>query len=188
MVARRHSEHRKSSLLGVVGIAAVLLSGCGNGNGLAALRSGSAQPASQNPEYVIGGNDELSIRYVYNPSFDQTVAVQPDGRIALPMIGQVMAAGRTPKELSRELWELYDRYLQRPDVIVTVKNAGSQRVFIGGEVGRPGVVPLEPGMTISTAITAAGGFRDTAGQSKVVLLRRDPAGAEQRTRSTSHES
>ena len=110
MVARRHSEHRKSSLLGVVGIAAILLSGCGNGNGLAALRSGSAQPASQNPEYMIGGNDELSIRYVYNPSFDQTVAVQPDGRIALPMIGQVTAAGRTPKELSRELWELYDRY------------------------------------------------------------------------------
>ena len=107
MVARRYSEHRKSSLLGVVGIAALLLSGCGNGNGLPALRSGSVQPASQNPEYMIGGNDELSIRYIYNPSFDQTVAVLPDGRIALPMIGQVMAAGRTPKELSRELWDLY---------------------------------------------------------------------------------
>ena len=64
MVARRYSEHRKSSLLGVVGIAALLLSGCGNGNGLPALRTGSVQPASQNPEYVIGGNDELSIRDV----------------------------------------------------------------------------------------------------------------------------
>ena len=127
-------------------------------------------------QYVVGSGDQLSVHLTYNPSFDQVVEVQPDGRIALPMVGSVLAAGRTVDTLSHQLTEQYGVYLQRPDVVLTLKNDGSQRILVGGEVARAGSMPLEPGTTISDAITAAGGFKDSADADQVLLFRRDASG------------
>jgi protein involved in polysaccharide export with SLBB domain len=130
-------------------------------------------------EYVIGRDDLLQVRFMYNASFDQTLTVQPDGRIALPMVGAVVVSGQTPSRLSAELSRLYEPYLQRPDISVLVKSADSQRAFIGGEVQKASVVNLTPGMTISSALIAAGGLKDSADSKRIVLLRRDGSGNEQ---------
>lgn len=127
-------------------------------------------------QYVIGSGDQLSVHLTYNPSFDQVVEVQPDGRVALPMIGPVLAAGRTVEVLSRQLTSQYGVFLKRPDVVLTLKNDGSQRILVGGEVARAGSIALEPGTTIADAITAAGGFKESADADKVLLFRRDPSG------------
>ena len=126
--------------------------------------------------YVIGSGDQISVHLTYNPSFDQVVEVHPDGRIALPMIGSVLAAGRTTEALTQEIAHDYGTYLQRPDVVLTLKNNGSQRILVGGEVVRAGSMALEPGTTISDAITAAGGFKDSADVDDVLLFRRDKSG------------
>lgn len=164
------------TLGGVIGLVA-LLGGCGQG-GPGDLQDASALSMPAASEYVIGSDDELTLHFTYNANFDQTETVQQDGRIALPMIGQIAAAGMTPQQLAGRLSDGYAAILQHPEVVVMVKNAASQRVFVTGEVGRSGVVPLSPDMTITSAITAAGGLKDTAGGSHVVVFRRDPAGVE----------
>ncbi len=139
----------------------------------------AAATAMTPEEYVIGRDDQLQIHFMYNTSFDQTLTVQPDGRIALPMVGAVVASGQTPSSLSEALSRLYDPYLQRPDIAVIVKSADSQRAFIGGEVQKASLVNLTPGMTISGALIAAGGLKDSADSKRIVLLRRDDTGNEQ---------
>lgn len=155
---------------------AALLAGCnGTGNLPPAIALEAPAPAA---DYVIGADDELSLHFTYATGLDENVAVQQDGRIALPMMGPVMAGGLTPQQLAARVSGMYADTLQRPEVVVLVKTATSQRVFIDGEVVRPGVVPLSPEMTLIGAITAAGGLKDSAGLSDIVLLRHDATGTE----------
>jgi protein involved in polysaccharide export with SLBB domain len=158
-------------------LCALLLSACGgpdNPRLQDIAQANRAVPA----DYVVGGDDDLAVTFTYNPNLSETVPVQQDGRIALPMVGQVVAAGQTPAALSARFTALYGPILQRPEVVVSVKSASSQRVYVAGEVGHPGVVPLDPDMTITSAISAAGGLKDSAGLHHVVVLRRDGTGAE----------
>lgn len=167
---------RNSALAGSAALIGLFLSGCAPD--VAAGRASDLLAASRGStaHYLIGSGDQVSVHFTYNPSFDQTVQVQPDGRIALPMVGTVQASGQTPDGLSGELASQYTAYLRRPNIVVTVNNAGSQRIVVGGEVGRAGSIPLEPGTTISDAITAAGGLKDSAAADRVLLLRRDGDG------------
>jgi protein involved in polysaccharide export with SLBB domain len=178
----KSSVTRKYPAAAIVGclIGLVVLSGCVSGPVLPpappATTGNAAVPAG---EYVIGGNDVLVVNFQYNPDFNQTLTVQPDGRIKLPMIGSVMAGGQTPTGLAAQLARDYNPYLQRPDISVIVQTTGSQQAFIGGEVVKAGMVALQPGMTISSALIAAGGLKDSAEATRVVLLRRNQNGAEQ---------
>jgi protein involved in polysaccharide export with SLBB domain len=156
-----------------------LLAGCVSGAGLPPLPWEMAAAPMSPAHYIIGPEDMLSIHFQYDPSFDQTLKVQPDGRITLPMIGSVLADGQTPNVLAAALSQAYDPYLQRPDVDVIVTSALSHQVFIGGEVARPGLITLQPGMTITAALMAAGWLKDSAAYSSIVLLRRDGRGSEQ---------
>jgi polysaccharide export outer membrane protein len=157
----------------------LLVAGCTTGPVLPPVAPAAQQAASPPSEYVIGANDTLAVNFQYNPAFNQTLAVQPDGRIKLPMIGPVVAAGETPTALAAKLAQAYDPYLQRPDVAVIVQATGSLQAFIGGEVWKAGMVTLQPGMTISGALISAGGLKDSADASRVVLLRRDENGTQQ---------
>jgi len=107
---------------------------------------------------------------------DAVLPVQHDGRITLPMIGEVMAAGATPQLLGARITGLYAPILQRPDVVISVRDAASQRIYVAGEVGHPGIVTLDPAMNVTSAITAAGGIKDTAGLAYVIIIRRGPDG------------
>lgn len=130
------------------------------------------------PEYRIYPGDQLDIKFFYNPELNESVVVRPDGKISLQLVNEIQAAGLTPSELDAVLTRAYTQELRRPVVTVIVKSFTGQRVYVGGEVGTPGltlgVVPLVPGMTALQAVINAGGFRETARPGAVIVIRKGP--------------
>lgn len=121
--------------------------------------------------YRIQVGDLLAIRFFYEDRLDDEVRVRPDGRISLVPVNDVDAAGLTPEELDAELTERFATFVQKPDLSVIVREFAAQRVFVGGEVRRPGVVPLEGNTTVLAAVLAAGGPMTSAELHSVLLLR-----------------
>lgn len=130
--------------------------------------------------YLIEPSDDLVIDFYLNPEFNQDVAVRPDGKISVRLIGVVQAAGLTPQQLATNLDQAYLRELRAPGVTVTVKNMPSRQIFVEGEVAHPGAFPAESGTTILQAVAEAGGLTQDAG-SKAVLIRRDVCGTAARS-------
>jgi protein involved in polysaccharide export with SLBB domain len=124
-------------------------------------------------EYRIAHGDKINIKLFYNPDLNQEVTVRPDGKISLLLVHDVNAAGLTPTELTNQLTESYGKYLQQPEVAVIVNAFGSQRLFVGGEVGYPGVRDLVGPTTVLQAVAMAGGFKDTARLDEIIVIRRD---------------
>lgn len=123
------------------------------------------------PEYVVQRGDELSIKVLGHPELDDTVTVRPDGRISAPVVDDVEAAGLTTRALDAALTVRLGKLYADPDVTVVVRRMASLRVFVGGEVGQPGVIAISADLTALGAIYQAGGFRSTARTDSVVLLR-----------------
>lgn len=165
-------------VLGLLGVLA-MASGCGMatkpmegdvGN------FGPPVPVAARSEYRIQPGDILDIRFYYHPDHNQdAVLVQPDGKLDLPLVGEVVAAGLTPAQLSKDLVRRYSANLRGPEVAVRVKTEAAQaqpRVYVGGEVAKPGFLNFRPGMTAAQAIIEAGGHKDTAAITDIVLLRK----------------
>ncbi|MFZ2446275.1 MAG: polysaccharide biosynthesis/export family protein [Syntrophobacteraceae bacterium] len=125
-------------------------------------------------EYRIRVGDKLSIKLFYNPDLNQECIVRPDGRISLLLVQDINAAGRTPRELTVELNQIYDKYLQQPEVVVIVNSFAGHKVFVGGEVNLPGAKDISGPTTVLQAVYLALGFKDTARLNEVVLIRRGP--------------
>jgi protein involved in polysaccharide export with SLBB domain len=123
------------------------------------------------PEYRLNPGDVLDIKFFYNPELNETVMVRPDGRISLQLANEIIAAGLTPEELRKSLIERYGKEINKPELSIIVRSFSMQRVYIDGEVNRPGMLPLVGPVTIHQAIAAAGGFRDTARRSDVFIIR-----------------
>jgi polysaccharide biosynthesis/export protein len=132
------------------------------------------QPPPLAPEYRISPGDRLSIKFFYNTDLNQEVLVRPDGRISLPLVHEIMAAGLTPVELTDELTSGYAKHLEQPEITVMVNSFGGQRMYVGGEVGSPGMRDIVGPTTALQAIASSGGFRDTARRDEVVVIRRSP--------------
>jgi protein involved in polysaccharide export with SLBB domain len=132
-------------------------------------------PAEASASYHIQVGDELHVRFTYQPEMNEQVPVRPDGRIALATTDEIHVVGMTPAELEAVIREQSARRLRDPEVRVIVTKVGEQRVYVGGEVSRPGYVVLQPGMTPVQAVMQTGGFRITAQRDSVLLLspRRD---------------
>src|SRR5204863_464784 len=113
---------------------------------------------------------------------NQELPVRPDGKISLQVTGEILAEGMTPHELEDVIKERSTRYLKNPEVIVVVTQIGGRRAFVGGEVGKPGFVDLQEGMTPLQAIMAAGGFKDSAQKDSVLYIARGTNGAYQASR------
>jgi polysaccharide biosynthesis/export protein len=128
------------------------------------------------PDYVIGQGDGLLIQSYYDADLKQPVIVRPDGRISLLLVGEVKAAGQTPKQLSMELAHMYDHVLDRPDLTVSVTSSTGMVVYVGGEVKKPGQVPISGELTLLQSITEVGGFMATANKEQVLILRKTPDG------------
>lgn len=134
----------------------------------------AAQPAAPQP-YVLQDGDQISVRFYQNPDLNEDLVIRPDGRISLQLIGDVQAAGLEPSALAAEIERAFASELTQPRVSVMVRALGA-RVYVGGEVGNPGVVPFFANLTLTQAVQEAGGFLDTAHLSQIVLIRRGPDG------------
>jgi polysaccharide export outer membrane protein len=144
--------------------------------------SAQAQPPRQptDDHFVIGNDDMLAINVWNEPDFKQSVPVRSDGKISLPLIGDIQAAGRTPLQLQQDIAAKLKAFITQPDVTVMVMQINSQKFNILGRVLKPGSYPLLTTTTVLDAIAQAGGFQDFAKQKKIYILRRDVSGAQSR--------
>ncbi len=130
-------------------------------------------PATADPNYVIGPQDVLDIDVWKETELTRSVPVRPDGKISLPLLNDVQAAGLTPTQLSEEITTELKKFITDPQVTVIVTQINSQRVYILGEMTRPGAYPLLPGMTVLQALSSAGGFTPFANMKKIYVLRNE---------------
>ncbi len=142
-----------------------------NDAGPAAESKAIATPATTDPAYVIGPEDVLDINVWKEPDVSRVVPVRPDGKISLPLINDVQAAGLSPQQLAAAVTEKLRKYFNEPQVTVIVTAINSQRVFVVGEVLRAGAFPLIPGMTVLQALSSAGGFTTFANVKNIHVMR-----------------
>jgi len=171
----------KTTKLALALLTTVTIGGCAThleqppNTGDTKLFQSASSPAPLTP-YLLQAGDLLAIRFYRNPELDQDVTVRPDGMISLPFVDEVKAAGRSPKELDQELTRRYTGELATPDVTVIVQQFAGHKVYVGGEVGTQGVIPMITPLTLYQAIQEAGGFLVTAHPETVVVVRRDRSG------------
>jgi polysaccharide export outer membrane protein len=122
---------------------------------------------------VIGPEDVLSVIYWREKDMTVDVAVRPDGKISLPLLNDVQAAGLTPEKLRTNLIEASKGYFEDPNITVVVKQMNSRKVFITGEVNKPGPYPLVGPTTVLQLISLAGGLKDYADSKKIVIIRNE---------------
>lgn len=127
--------------------------------------------ATDDPNYVIGAQDVLDISVWKEPELTRTVPVRPDGKISMPLLNDMKAAGLTPLQLGAEITAGLKKFVTDPQVTVIVITINSQRVYILGEVTRAGAYPLLPNMTVLQALSSAGGFTQFASLKKIYVLR-----------------
>ena len=127
-------------------------------------------------DYVIGPEDMLQITVWKNESLSRAIAVRPDGKISLPLLHDVQAAGLTPMQLQEKLAIALGEFMPNPEVSVSVTDVRSYRVSVLGEVQKPGVLQLKSDTTVLEAIALAGGFRDFASPGKIMIIRKNGDG------------
>jgi len=125
------------------------------------------------PNYIIGAEDVLDVNVWKEAELTRTVPVRPDGKISLPLLNDIQAAGLTPQQLAAEITANLRKFLTNPQVTVIVSQINSQRVYLLGEVTRTGAYPLSPGMNVLQALSSAGGFTMFANTKKIYVLRQE---------------
>ena len=134
--------------------------------------SGTSVSATDDPNYIIGAQDILDINVWKEPELTRVVPVRPDGKISMPLLNDVQAAGLTPMTLAANITASLKKFVSDPQVTIVVTQMNSQRIYILGEVARPGAFPLLPGMTMLEGLSSAGGFTQFANIKKIYLLRK----------------
>lgn len=121
--------------------------------------------------YVIGAQDVLMIRVWREQDFSGPYTVRPDGKITIPLVGDVQASGLTPERLGEQLKQALSSYINAPDVSVSLQTVNSKKFFITGEVNRAGEYSLATPTKVFDALSNAGGFRDFANKKKIIIIR-----------------
>jgi protein involved in polysaccharide export with SLBB domain len=122
--------------------------------------------------YRLSADDTIEIKFLQNPELNEIVQIRPDGRISMPLVGELLVAGATVAELATRLSTAYQDILRAPSVTIQVRNFANRRVFVGGEVNRPTVLPLVGRQTALGAVMEAGGWKMSARRSEVLVIRR----------------
>lgn len=137
--------------------------------------SGPATPAGATlpAGYVIGADDVLSILFWRDKDMSAEVVVRPDGRISLPLINDVEAVGLSPDQLRERLTQVASKFIPDPSLTVVVKEIHSRKVFITGNVGKPGTYPLSGEMNVLQLIALAGGLAEYADTKNIVVMRNE---------------
>lgn len=174
-----------SALLGGVAAAQTSASGTGNppatagtGGTIAAGGSRTTAATAVAADYRLVAGDKLRIEVYKDPQLSQSLQIRPDGKITLPLLGDVPAAGLTPTALRDQLTNSLREYVTNPVVTVIVVEATPPTIYVMGEVKSPGPQPMRGQMTVLEALSMAGGFLDFAKTSDVRVLRKGPAGTE----------
>jgi polysaccharide export outer membrane protein len=128
--------------------------------------------------FVIGNDDVLGISVWKETDLTRSIPVRSDGKISLPLVGELQAAGKTPLELEQDITLKLKAYITEPEVTVMVEQINSEKFNILGQVAKPGSYSLTLATTVMDAIATAGGFRDFAKQKGIYILRRSAGGAE----------
>jgi polysaccharide biosynthesis/export protein len=143
-----------------------------------AANSSGTQPHDNS--FVIGNDDVLAINVWKEQDISRSVPVRSDGKISLPLVGEVQAAGQTPLKLEQAIADKLKNYISDPEVTVIVQQINSQKFNILGQVTKPGSYPLTNSPTLLDAIAIAGGFRDFAKKKSIYVLRQNPDGTQVR--------
>ncbi|MBD0323944.1 MAG: polysaccharide biosynthesis/export family protein [Aldersonia sp.] len=130
------------------------------------------------PDYRLGTGDKLRVDIYKDPNLSQSLQIRPDGKITLPLVGDVVALGRTPTELRDAISQSLKQYITEPVVTVIVVETVPQNIYVMGEVNSPGPQPLNGQISVLQALATAGGFRDFAKTKDIRILRKTPKGTE----------
>ena len=122
--------------------------------------------------YRLVAGDAIDVKFMQNPELDESVTIRPDGRISMPLVGELLVAGTSIAELSTRLTTAYADILRSPSVTIQVRSFANRRVFVGGEVNKPGMLALGGRETALGAVMEAGGFKTSAKRNMVVVIRR----------------
>jgi polysaccharide export outer membrane protein len=130
-----------------------------------------SEPASvAGPDYVIGANDLLHLSVWKEPDLTESLPVRPDGKVSMPLLNDVSAAGLTPTQLADSITTKLKKYIADPRVTVVVTAMNSQKIYVLGEVLHPGSTALQPNMTVLQAL-ASSGFTQFANTKGIYILR-----------------
>lgn len=127
--------------------------------------------------YRLEIGDLIEVKFFYNGELNDSIQIRPDGFISMPMIGDVAVAGKTISEVRLLLEGQYKSIIREPVVTIQIRNYANRRIFVGGEVSRPGMLPLVGRQTALSAIVEAGGLRPSAKRGEILLVRRGLQGA-----------
>jgi len=155
---------RTGRWIGRLLIGGLLLGGC-------AHEQTVAPAATAEEPYRIGKEDVLDVSVWRDPDLSRTLPVRPDGFITLPMVGEVQAEGRTTVELEQDIAQRLQKYIQTPRVTVMVREVNSARVYVTGEVQKPGAFPLRGQVTVLQALAMAGGLTEFADRNGMMVIR-----------------
>jgi polysaccharide biosynthesis/export protein len=144
------------------------------------VHSATAPRAVDEDTFIIGMNDVLAINVWKEPDISRSIPVRSDGKISLPLVGEIQAAGETPLKLERNIAARLKSFIEEPEVTVIVQQINSEKFNILGMVTKPGTYPLVGSATVLDAIALAGGFRDFARQKSIYVLRQNPDGNQAR--------
>ena len=188
-------EHLLNAALAVMVMASAALLWGQSANGTPAGQSATVQMAKADEAgaitqasagkphddgFIIGADDVLAVNVWKEPEISRAVPVRSDGKISLPLIGEVQASGSTPRQLEGEIAKKLESYISQPDVTVIVQEIKSQRFNVLGQVVKPGSYLLTNSTTILDAIALSGGFRDFAKQKSIYVLRQKADGSQVR--------
>ena len=135
------------------------------------VQSTSLGTAVDPKTYKIGAEDVIVVRVWREPDLSGPIMVRPDGKITMPLIGELKAEGMTPDELGKAVTEALKDKLTRPEVFIQVQQVNSKKYYISGEVNRTGSFPLVTPVTVFEALSIAGGLREYANQKNIVIVR-----------------
>jgi polysaccharide biosynthesis/export protein len=134
-------------------------------------RATAAASAGEDPAYKIGPQDVLKIDVWKEDQLTRTVPVRPDGKITLPLLNDIQAVGLTPMELASAISEQLKKYINNPQVTVSVAEINSRRIYVTGEIAKAGTYALLPHMTVLQALSSSGGFTQFAREKNIYVLR-----------------
>jgi polysaccharide export outer membrane protein len=156
----------------VLGLVALL---CARGQAIAQERASKSPAATSSPSagYTIGPADVLQIIVWKEPDLTRDVTVRLDGMVTVPLLGEILAAGRKPAAVAESISKGLERFIQAPRVTVGVGQATTARFYVVGQVGKSGEFPLWGRTTVLQGLALAGGFKDFAKTENIVLVRND---------------
>ena len=136
-------------------------------------KEAQAEIAADSDRYVIGAEDVLYIHVWREETVTKTVSVRMDGMISIPLVDEIQAAGLTPLQLKEKLTERLKQFIENPNVTVVVMEANSFKVYISGQISKPGIYRLRSDTTLAQIISMAGGLNEWANQKKIIIIRKE---------------